>query len=66
MNARIGDRLVLLSPTLDRPDRDGEILELHGQDGQPPYVVRWSDSGRVSLYFPGADARIRVATEEPV
>ncbi len=66
MNARVGDRLVVLSPTLDRPDRDGEILEVHGQNSQPPSVVRWSDSGRVGLYFPGADAHIRVATEEAV
>jgi len=33
--------------------RDGEILEVHGEDGGPPYLVRWSDSGHESLVFPG-------------
>lgn len=29
------------------PDRDGEILEVRGDDGRPPYIVGWSDDGRV-------------------
>lgn len=28
-------------------------------DGSPPYDVRWADSGRVTLYFPGPDAYVR-------
>ena len=30
---------------------------MHGADGAPPYVVRWSD-GHEGLMFPGADAHI--------
>ncbi len=58
MQAREGDQLVILSTRLDRPVRDGEILEVHGDDGQPPYVVRWSDNGRTTLVFPGPDAQV--------
>jgi hypothetical protein len=37
-------------------DRDGEILEVHGADGAPPWLVRWSDDGHEGLLFPGPDA----------
>jgi len=63
MSAQVGDRLVVLPPTMNRPARDGEILEVHGADGGPPYLVRWSDSGRVSLYFPGPGAHVQVAPQ---
>jgi hypothetical protein len=58
MQASIGDRLVVHSTHVDGPVRDGEILEVHGQDGTPPYVVRWSDDGHTTLVFPGADATV--------
>jgi hypothetical protein len=57
MHAHIGDQLVIFSHTLDRPERDGEILETHGPDGSPPFLVRWSDGG-TSLVFPGPDAHV--------
>ena len=41
------------------PTRDGEILEVHGADGEPPYVVQWSDTGHTSLIFPGPDATVQ-------
>lgn len=58
MNASVGDRLLVRSVHVDGPVRDGEILEVHGQDGGPPYVVRWSDDGHTSLVFPGPDATV--------
>jgi hypothetical protein len=30
-----------------------------GEDGGPPYVVRWSDDGHVSRTFPGSDAVVQ-------
>jgi hypothetical protein len=36
--------------------RDGEILEVLGEDGGPPFLVRWTDDGRVSRVYPGSDA----------
>ena len=34
-------------------------MEVHGQDGMPPYVVRWSENGHQGLFFPGPDTVIR-------
>jgi hypothetical protein len=51
-----GDRLVVRSVHVDGPVRDGEILEVRHDDGSPPYVVRWSDTGHEALVFPGPDA----------
>ena len=58
MKAKIGDRLVVLSQHLDQPAMEGEILEVHGADGEPPFVVRWEDDGHEALVFPGPDARV--------
>lgn len=59
MYAQVGDRLLIHSVNVDGPTRDGEILEVHGADGTPPYVVQWSDNGHTSLFFPGADATVQ-------
>lgn len=64
MKASVGDQLLILSNELQRPIRDAEILEVHGENGAPPYLVRWSDTGRTTLVFPGSDARVR-STQEP-
>jgi hypothetical protein len=56
MEARVGDRLVVQSAHTDGPVRDGEILEVHGEHGSPPYLVRWGDTGHESLVVPGSDA----------
>ncbi|GAA3388199.1 DUF1918 domain-containing protein [Streptomyces roseoviridis] len=56
--AHVGDRLIIGGATIDDAGRDGEIVGLHHADGTPPYDVRWSDTGRVSLVFPGPDARV--------
>ena len=58
MKASVGDRLVIKGHRIHEPDRDAEILEVRGDDGGPPYRIRWSDSGRETLIFPGVDARI--------
>ncbi|MFN8193974.1 MAG: DUF1918 domain-containing protein [Nocardioidaceae bacterium] len=62
MHASVGDRLVVRSQHLDGPVRDGEIIEIRGSDGAPPYVVRWADSGHESLVFPGPDAYVEPAS----
>jgi Domain of unknown function (DUF1918) len=58
MYATPGDRLVVHSQHVDGTVRDGEILEVRGPDGSPPFLVRWSDNGHESLFFPGADASV--------
>lgn len=37
--------------------REGQVIEVRGADGAPPYVVRWDD-GHEGLVFPGPDAHI--------
>jgi hypothetical protein len=61
MKATVGDRLVVRSAHVDEPVREGEIIELRHEDGSPPYVVRWSDSGHEALVFPGPDAYVEQA-----
>jgi hypothetical protein len=46
-------------------NRDGEILEVRGDDGRPPYLVRWSDTGHEGLFFPEAGAVVRPAGPDP-
>jgi hypothetical protein len=66
MFATVGDRLVVHSLHVDGPVRDGEILEVHGPQGEPPYVVRWSDTGHEALVFPGPDATVEHFGGRPV
>ena len=61
MKAAPGDRIVVASTHVGESARDGEILEVHGPDGGPPFLVRWSDDGHESLVFPGPDAHIHHA-----
>jgi hypothetical protein len=58
MRARVGDRLVVRGHHQGEPQRDGEILEVLGDDGAPPYLVRWED-GHESEVFPGSDMYIQ-------
>ena len=58
MQAHIGDRIVIKGHRVDEPVRDCEVIEVHGPDWGPPYLVRWSDSGHETLFFPGSDAAI--------
>jgi hypothetical protein len=51
-----GDRLVIRGHHVGESLRDGEILEVLGEDGGPPFLVRWTDDGHVSRVYPGSDA----------
>ncbi|WP_077797028.1 pyridoxamine 5'-phosphate oxidase family protein [Streptomyces sp. JHA26] len=59
MYAHLGDRLVVETPADGVGRRVGEIVGLRHDDGTPPYDVRWSDTGDVTLVFPGPDARVQ-------
>jgi hypothetical protein len=60
MKAKSGDRIILAGEQVDRPTRDGEVLEVRGEDGAPPYLVRWRD-GHTGLLYPGPGSVLRVA-----
>jgi hypothetical protein len=59
MHAKVGDRIIIKGHHQGEPDRDGEVLEVRGLDGGPPYLVRWGDSGHSALFFPGSDAVVQ-------
>lgn len=61
MKAHIGDMIVIKGHTVDEPNRTGEILDVKGTDGEPPYIVRWDDDcdAHQHFFFPGPDAEIR-------
>lgn len=58
MQASVGDFLIIASRHLDGPSRVGMIQEVHGEDGAPPYVVKWEDDERTTIVFPGPDAHV--------
>ena len=55
MQAKVGEVLILKANHVGEPDRSGEILEVRGEDGKPPFLVRFED-GHEGLVFPGPDA----------
>ena len=57
MQAAIGDRLLIRGNCVGTPDKRGEIVEVHGKAGEPPYLVRFDD-GHTGLVFPGPDALV--------
>jgi len=61
MKAQTGDRLILAGTHVGDAQRVGVVVEVHGSDGAPPYLVRWEDNGHQTLCFPGPDARIQPA-----
>lgn len=63
MQGHVGDRIILAANRAEGPVRDGEVLEVRGPNGGPPYLVRWSD-GHVGLVFPGPDAVMRAPGED--
>lgn len=60
MQAAVGDRLHVHANVVGHPGRTGEIVEVRGAGGEPPYLVRFDD-GHTSLVFPGPDVIIEPA-----
>jgi uncharacterized protein DUF1918 len=59
LRAEPGDRLVIRAHHTGEAERDGEILEVLGDDGAAPFLVRWEDDGHVSRVYPGTDAYVQ-------
>jgi hypothetical protein len=57
MRAAIGDKVVVVSHHVGARERRRRaiILAVEGDDGRPPYLVRWED-GHESTFVPGAGA----------
>jgi hypothetical protein len=66
MEATVGDRLHVHGNAVGQPDKIGEIVEIRGAAGSPPYQVRFED-GHTCLVFPGPDAVVEpTAKARPV
>jgi hypothetical protein len=57
MQATVGDRLHVHGNVVGQAEEIGEITEVRGAGGEPPYVVHFED-GHTGLVFPGPDAVI--------
>jgi Domain of unknown function (DUF1918) len=57
MQATIGDRLHVHGNIVGQVEQTGEIVEVRGAGGEPPYLVHFED-GHTGLVFPGPDAVI--------
>ena len=53
MQAAVGDTLTVKAVRQGEADRHGRIIEVHGKNREPPYLVRWEDEHE-SLFFPAA------------
>ncbi|MGY1710269.1 DUF1918 domain-containing protein [Geodermatophilus sp. SYSU D00758] len=58
MQARVGDRIVVRSTHQGEPERTGEVLEVRGDQGGPPYVVRWDPDGHTGVFFPAGTCTV--------
>ncbi len=63
MHANVGDRILVGGRKVGQSQRDCVVMEVRHANGEPPYVVKWSDTGHEDLFFPGSDAS--VLSEQP-
>ena len=61
MKAAVGDRITVHGLHVGDATRCGEVLEVKGADGEPPYVVRWDD-GHEAVFVPGSGVRVDPAS----
>ena len=58
MEAQAGDHIEIPGTRIDHTVRKGEILEIRGREGAPPFLIKWLDNGKTALVYPGPDANI--------
>jgi hypothetical protein len=56
MKANVGDVIVVPGRKVGDSDRRGQIIEVRGPHGAPPYLVRWETDGIEGLFFPASGA----------
>jgi hypothetical protein len=54
MQVVVGDEVLVRGRHVGDADREGVIIEIRGEDGAAPYVVRWKD-GHQSVFMPSSD-----------
>jgi len=63
MQAVAGDRLHFQSRTVGVAEHTAVILEIRGDHGEPPYLVR-HENGHEAVVFPGVDAWVEHHADE--
>lgn len=63
MKAAPGDWLMIEGTHVSDRKRHGLIVEVHGPDGGPPYLVRWDDTDAETVVVPSAGAHILTAEQ---
>ena len=58
MRAAVGDHIVVPGHRVGDHGRGAVILAVEGEDGGPPYFVRWDDDGHEGTFFPGSDTLV--------
>ncbi|WP_026360353.1 DUF1918 domain-containing protein [Amycolatopsis nigrescens] len=57
MRASVGDEIQVHGRTVGSAEQRGEIVEVRGDHGAPPYLVRFSD-GHEAVVVPGPDCEL--------
>ena len=57
MKAKVGDELTVRGRHQGDEDRHGTIIRVDGENGAPPYLVRWRD-GHESVFFPASGTEV--------
>jgi hypothetical protein len=58
MQATVGDQLLVHGRIVGQHDKVAEVIEVLGQQGNPPYRVRFED-GHEALMSPGPDCEVK-------
>jgi hypothetical protein len=58
VEARVGDHIVVHSTHQGEPERTGEVLEVRGGSGGPPYLVKWAPDGHTGLFYPAGSCNV--------
>ena len=61
-----GDLLIIKDAETGTTVRDGQVLDIRGDDPTPVYVVQWSDTGNVEMYIADECAYVRHFEREGV
>jgi len=57
MKAKVGDELTVRGRHQGDEERHGTIIRVDGENGVPPYLVRWRD-GHESVFFPTSGTEV--------
>ncbi|MBY6060638.1 DUF1918 domain-containing protein [Microbacterium esteraromaticum] len=64
MQVAVGSRIVIHGAHVGDAERHGEVLEVRGENGGAPFLIRFDD-GSETLLFPGPDLQIEHRGDTP-